>query len=69
MLTTVRGHYTNGKIVLDESVSVAEQTQALITFLEKEEGNKQLRMPGGLKGKVSLPDNFNDPIEDLKDYM
>ncbi|HEY4323165.1 MAG TPA: DUF2281 domain-containing protein [Mucilaginibacter sp.] len=27
------------------------------------------RIPGGLKGKVSLPDDFNEPLDDLKDYM
>jgi len=26
------------------------------------------RIPGGLKGKVSLPDDFNEPLDDLKDY-
>ncbi len=26
------------------------------------------RIPGGLKGRVSLPDDFNEPLDDLKDY-
>ena len=70
MLTTVKGYYDHGKIVLDEDVSVAEKTAVIVTFLEETgvNGNKQ-RIPGALKGKVTLPEDFNDPLEDLKDYM
>jgi hypothetical protein len=35
---------------------------------EKQKGKKK-RMPGGLKGKVTTPDDFNAPLDDLKDYM
>ena len=70
MLTTVKGHYYNGKIELDENVSVADKTEVIVTFLNEEVVNgKKLRIPGALKGKVSLPDDFNEPIEDLKDYL
>lgn len=70
MLTTVKGHYYKGKIVLDEQVSVADETSVLVTFLNNEPGTAvKLRMPGSLKGKVSLPDDFNQPLEDLKEYM
>lgn len=27
------------------------------------------RMPGGLKGKISISDDFDGPLDDLKDYM
>jgi hypothetical protein len=27
------------------------------------------RVLGGLEGKISVPDDFNEPLEDLKDYM
>lgn len=30
---------------------------------------KQGIILGDLKGKVGIPDNFNDPLEDLKEYM
>jgi len=69
-MTTVRGYYDHGKIVLSEDVSVAEKTEVIVTFLnEVSEKRKSLRIPGGLKGKVTLPDNFNEPLDDLKDYM
>jgi hypothetical protein len=43
----------------------------MITFLTEnlKSGEQKKRMPGGLKGKVTLPDNFNEPLDDLKDYM
>ena len=43
----------------------------MVTFLnvenfdvEKKRGN-----PGSLKGLVDIPDDFDEPLEDLKDYM
>jgi hypothetical protein len=41
-----------------------------VTFLTKS-GNvvAKKRIPGNLKGKVSLPDDFNEPSDDLKEYM
>jgi hypothetical protein len=43
----------------------------IITFLTEDIKNSgiQKRVPGGLKGKVAIPDDFNDPLDDLKDYM
>jgi len=42
----------------------------LLRFLIwKQEGGKKMRNPGGLKGMVTIPDDFNDPLDDLKEYM
>lgn len=71
MLTTIKGYYENGKIVLGEQPPVTDKTEVIVTFLtqaNKAEAGK-LRMPGGLKGKVNIPDDFNAPLDDLKDYM
>lgn len=71
MLTTIKGYYEKGVVVLSEPAPVNEKTEVIVTFLTEsnkpEKGSK--RQPGGLKGKVSLPDDFNDPIDDLKEYM
>ncbi|MBD0293988.1 MAG: DUF2281 domain-containing protein, partial [Flavisolibacter sp.] len=42
-----------------------------VTFLSDKNENdiNKKRIPGGLKGRVTLPEDFNDPIDDLKDYM
>ena len=71
MFPTVKGYYENGKIILKEEPPVSEKTEVMVTFLteKKENGETQKRIPGGLKGKVALPDDFNEPLEDLKDYM
>ena len=71
MLTTIKGYYEQGQIILKEESPVKTKTDVIITFMVEENQNNgnQKRMPGALKGKVSIPDNFNEPIEDLKDYM
>jgi hypothetical protein len=71
MLTSIKGYYEHGKIILQEEAPVKEKTEVIVTFLSEKNGpeNWLKRQPGGLKGKVSLPDDFNDPIDDLKEYM
>ena len=71
MLTTIQGYYEKGRIILKEEAPVTEKTDVMVTFLTEKgnNNNNRKRIPGELKGKVSLPDNFNDPIDDLKDYM
>jgi len=70
MLTAIKGYYEKGRIVLNEAAPVQSKTDVIITFLtDSSETKTSKRVPGGLKGKVSLPDNFNEPLDDLKDYM
>ncbi len=35
----------------------------------KQEAPKKERTLGILKGKLSIPDNFDEPLDDLKEYM
>jgi hypothetical protein len=70
MLTAIKGYYEKGRIVLNEAAPVQSKTDVIITFLtDSNEIKTSKRIPGGLKGKVSLPDDFNEPLDDLKDYM
>ncbi len=70
MLQVVKGVYENGQIILEEKPEVKPHTKVLVTFLEDETENKnKTRIPGGLKGLVSIPDNFNEPLDDLNEYM
>jgi hypothetical protein len=69
MLTAIKGYYEEGKIVMEEKAPVTSKTDVIITFLTEGEKLKGKRIPGGLKGKVALPDDFNKPLDDLKDYM
>ncbi len=55
---------------MKEKAPVQSKTDVIITFLtEEDKQTAGKRIPGGLKGKVSLPDDFNEPLDDLKDYM
>ena len=71
MLTTIKGTYDHGQIILKEEPPVQTKTEVIITFLTDEpfsNGNKK-RIPGSMKGRVAIPDDFNEPLNDLKDYM
>lgn len=70
MLTTIKGIYDNGQIVLDEMPLAKNKSKVVVTFLEEIQSSpSQKRRLGSLKGKIGIPDNFNDPLDDLKDYM
>ena len=70
MLTTIKGYYEEGQIFLNEDAPVRSKTDVMVTFLtEKKENKIAKRIPGSLKGKIELPDDFNEPLDDLKDYM
>ena len=69
-MLTAKGYYEKGRIILKEEVPLRSKTDVIITFLTgDDEAKAGKRIPGGLKGKVSLPDDFNEPLDDLKDYM
>ena len=69
MLTAIKGYYEKGRIIMKEEAPVKSKTEVIITFLTEDAKIPGKRIPGGLKGKVSIPDNFNEPLDDLKDYM
>jgi hypothetical protein len=75
MLTQIRGKYEDGKLILLEKAPV-EKADVIITFLEERHPALRKRQPGGLlrlgelEGKrYSIPDDFNEPLEDLNEYM
>jgi hypothetical protein len=70
MLTAIKGYYEKGQIIMKEEAPVQSKTEVIITFLTEDNATTTgKRIPGGLKGKVSIPDDFNEPLDDLKDYM
>lgn len=72
MLTTIKGVYEEGHIILKEEAHVKSGTEVIVTFLSEEKETpkvKKERVPGGLKGRISISDDFNEPLDDLKDYM
>ena len=72
MLPTIKGVYEDGKITATEKTPINEtKADVLTTFLpgKKKEGSSNKRILGGLEGKITVPENFNEPLDDLKDYM
>jgi len=71
MLTTIKGYYDHGRVILEEMPQGITRTAVLVTFLtgEATANNRQKRKLGGLEGKVNLPEDFNEPLDDLKDYI
>lgn len=70
MLTTIKGTYNNGRIVLDEKPPIKHKSKVMVTFLEEVPSlPRKKRRLGSLKGKIAVPDNFNEPLDDLKEYM
>lgn len=76
MLATVTGTYTNGKIILDEELPAkSENAKVIVTLVEEavQSQEKPKRQFGRLKGTFTHPywssKEFNDPLDDLKDYM
>lgn len=73
MLTTIKGVYDHGKITLTEPPPNTTKADVMVTFLPTEEKiaqkEKQKIILGMLDGKIILPEDFNEPSDDLKDYM
>ena len=77
MYTALKGIYENGVLRLLEPAPDVSRSEVLVTFLNETKSKSEVdRQPGGLlrlrklKGKkLSISDDFNDPIDDLKDYM
>ena len=72
MLTSIKGIYENGRLTLLEPAPNVEKAEVLVTFLEEAGNNYSAKRGvklGSLEGKYSLPDDFNDPIDDLNEYM
>lgn len=72
MLTAIQGTYDHGQIILDETPPVQKRTKVIVTFLnEKPTTNQDLakkRQGGSMKGEVWMADDFNEPLDDLKEY-
>jgi hypothetical protein len=74
MYTAINGIYENGQFILTETPPTSKKTKVVIMFMEEVETlhkNKKKGVKlGSLVGKgYNLPDDFNEPLDDLKDYM
>lgn len=69
METLVKGIYENGKVTLIGSAPVQSRTEVIVTFPDSAPKLLKKRQAGVLSGKVYMSDDFDEPLDDLKDYM
>ncbi|HBK82748.1 MAG TPA: hypothetical protein DDZ41_03990 [Flavobacterium sp.] len=73
MYTAINAIYENGKIILQEPSPTTEKTRVIVMFID-EELNKTKQSKGVTIGSLAgkgyrIPDNFNEPLADLSEYM
>ena len=74
MYTAIKGHYENGQIILEETPPTTEKTSVLVMFLVDQEKSPSFSKKGVKLGSLAgkgyrIPENFNDPLDDLIDYQ
>ncbi|SFQ43140.1 DUF2281 domain-containing protein [Parafilimonas terrae] len=72
MLSTIKGVYNKGQIILEEHPEINKPVEVLVTFTEDIHKNNEKKplVFGALKGSVLyMAPDFNEPLEDLEDYM
>lgn len=78
MYAAVNGIYENGVLTLDETPPTAKKSKVVVMFMDEIEGSSKSvnRIAGSLARLGSeqckyyrLPDDFNEPLADLTDYM
>jgi hypothetical protein len=77
MYTAVKGIYENGVLTFVETPPSIKKSEVVVLFMDEgKQANTPLKSKGkgvvlgSLVGKgYHIPDNFNDPLEDFKDYM
>jgi len=77
MYTAVKGIYENGVLKFTETPPSIEKSEVVILFMDEQNENEfsgKKAYSGVVLGSLAnkgfkIPDNFNDPIDDLNDYM
>lgn len=72
MITAIEGIYENGQIILKEKPEHITKARVIVIFEEEVPETKYAptKRPFGLsKGAFTLSDDFNEPLDDQKEYM
>lgn len=71
MRTVIKGIYENGQIFLEHKPNLDVKTKVTVIFEEINEQELTARKrPFGIsKGSIELSPDFDDPLDDMKDYM
>jgi hypothetical protein len=73
MYAAIKAIYENGQIIFQEQPPTNEKTNVIVMFIkdepEKMANHKRVKI-GSLAGKgYNIPDDFNEPLDDLNEYM
>jgi hypothetical protein len=75
MYAAIKAIYENGQVIFQETPPTNEKTNVIVMFI-KEEFAEAIEYPhkgikiGSLVGKgYGIPDDFNEPLDDLNEYM
>jgi hypothetical protein len=55
-------------LILDEDIPFMGESFEVI-IIKKTHKKKPMRKAGTLKGRIHMRDDFDEPLEDFKDYM
>ena len=67
MLTTVKGIYENGQVILEERLPT-QKAKVIVTVIEEIETFRKARKAGSLKGKIWISEDFNAPLNRWKRF-
>jgi Protein of unknown function (DUF2281) len=70
MLTTIEGTYENGQITLDHQPLDITKAKVKVVFEDEKDGVKIIskRKMGIFKGTIKISADFDEPLDELKDY-
>jgi hypothetical protein len=77
MYTAINGVFENGQFILQETPPTTKKSKVLIMFMDEIEtsfvnepnSKKGVRLGSWADKGYSIPDDFNEPLDDLKEYM
>ena len=65
----VKAIYDGANFKPKQPIPIKGEHEVVITFLGPVKKRPRAEIIGCLKGKVWISDDFNEPIEELKEYM
>lgn len=74
MYTAIKAIYENGQIIFQEQPPTTEKTNVIVMFIKDEpekakHQHKGVRIGSLAEKGYNIPDDFNAPLNDLKEYM
>lgn len=76
MYTAIKGTYENGQVILEEPPPTRQKAKVVVMFLgDEEHPDSPTRFSTGVRlGSLAaqgyrIPDDFNEPLDDLAEYM